>query len=329
MALAFYKEPGKKPRYWSGKETHSHYIPIDFEGFTISDFEGTDIVLIDSMYSCEEVVFAETFSSLNFTNASTAVSKNEFISYVELCKNKIEQGKCNKIVAARYESMALPQGFSFNQFVSLVTQEMPSAYISVYQGEKGTFISASPELLLSLVNENAETVALAGTALWDKREELGLKEKEEQDFINLHSKAILEQMDKSVKTSPKQVIKAGNLAHYCNTLTFTSHRSELNALLSSLHPTPAVGGYPMQSALSFIIQNEPIKRGFYAGFSGIVSKNYSVLSVNLRCAYFENKSAYLFAGAGITNESKAEKEWVETENKIKVMANLIRHQIRN
>jgi isochorismate synthase len=326
MAIAFYKEPNQKPRWWKGKETFSVAIPPEFEGFVISNFNGNDFALLDADSECESVLFEDTFKPISFCNPNHSISNPDFVAYVELCKQNIQNGKYDKIVAARFEIVELPKGFSLQRLIELTILELPNAFICVYQGEKGTFISASPELLLSLNKDSAKTVALAGTALWEHRLELGAKEKEEQDFINLHSKSVLEQKGKSVTVSPKEVIKAGPLAHFYNTLSFAAQRSELNDLLAALHPTPAVGGYPMQPALAFIQHNEPLNRGFYAGFSGIISKESSVLSVNLRCAYFAKNHAFLFAGAGITKESDAMKEWKETYNKAQVMARLILSQ---
>jgi isochorismate synthase len=43
----------------------------------------------------------------------------------------------------------------------------------------------------------------------------------------------------------------------------------------------------------------------------------------LRCCQINNQSVTFYAGAGITEDSKAEKEWEETEMKCKVLSDII------
>jgi isochorismate synthase len=43
------------------------------------------------------------------------------------------------------------------------------------------------------------------------------------------------------------------------------------------------------------------------------------LFVNLRCAQMIPKALVLYVGAGITQDSDPEKEWVETQNKSKTL----------
>ncbi len=87
-----------------------------------------------------------------------------------------------------------------------------------------------------------------------------------------------------------------------------------------LHPTAAVNGYPGPEANQWIVQNEPIERGWYTGAAGWIDRDGNgTLAVLLRCALLDKNCADLFAGAGITSESNPDAEYAETELKFSVM----------
>ena len=91
-------------------------------------------------------------------------------------------------------------------------------------------------------------------------------------------------------------------------------------LIKTLHPTPAVGGIPVEEGTQFLIKNEKLDRAYYAGFLGPVWEDTKIdFFVNLRCAQILKEAILLYVGAGITFESDPEKEWEETQNKTKTL----------
>jgi menaquinone-specific isochorismate synthase len=94
-------------------------------------------------------------------------------------------------------------------------------------------------------------------------------------------------------------------------------------LLSTLHPTAAVGGLPAASARRFIIQHEPLTRGLYAGCCGYFSSARSELAVTIRSAMVDFPQLTLFAGAGIVPQSDPELEWQELDQKIALPLSLL------
>ncbi|WP_176715585.1 isochorismate synthase MenF [Thioclava sp. SK-1] len=91
-------------------------------------------------------------------------------------------------------------------------------------------------------------------------------------------------------------------------------------LLYRLHPTPAVAGHPLQTALEVIAQSEPFERGFYAGTLGwLDGQNDGAWYVTLRCALIDGHRARLFAGAGIVAQSDPASEIAETGAKFAAM----------
>jgi len=85
-----------------------------------------------------------------------------------------------------------------------------------------------------------------------------------------------------------------------------------------------VCGMPYENAFTFLTSNEGYNREFYSGYLGPIQVNKeSQLYVNLRCMQVFKETARLYAGAGITIDSYPEKEFEETEIKMKNLQNLI------
>ena len=87
-------------------------------------------------------------------------------------------------------------------------------------------------------------------------------------------------------------------------------------IITRLHPTPAVAGYPRDEALTAISDMEPFSRGWYAGPVGYVGYGQSEFAVAIRSALVNHDKLSLYAGAGIVEGSTAEGEWREIETKI-------------
>jgi menaquinone-specific isochorismate synthase len=87
-------------------------------------------------------------------------------------------------------------------------------------------------------------------------------------------------------------------------------------ILESIHPTPAVGGYPDKSVLPILHATEPFNRGWYAAPIGWTAADSSTFAVAIRSALVIKNKLILYSGAGIVEGSSPEKEWEELENKI-------------
>ena len=49
------------------------------------------------------------------------------------------------------------------------------------------------------------------------------------------------------------------------------------------------------------------------------------LFVNLRCCEIESQKTFVYVGCGITKDSQADKEFIETENKAKTILSVLRY----
>jgi len=198
-----------------------------------------------------------------------------------------------------------------------------------------TFISCSPERLFRRSQQELFTEALAGTTV------RGLNQEEDIALAN----ALLEDNKNSIENQlvRSHIVNALTpLSHYVGAeeaatifkLTHIQHlhraiRAELKAevndfqLLQALHPTPAVGGLPRDSAMRFIREHEGYVRGWYAGACGYFNCDESEFSVAIRSALIEPGRINLFAGAGIIAGSDPEAEWQELENKLATIMSIL------
>ncbi len=89
-------------------------------------------------------------------------------------------------------------------------------------------------------------------------------------------------------------------------------------LVSALHPTAAVAGTPMLSAVEVIDELEPFDRGRYAGPVGwIGADGDGEWAIALRCAQRAGDQVTAYAGGGIIAESIPEMELAETGMKFR------------
>ncbi|KAK8604157.1 hypothetical protein V6N13_096616 [Hibiscus sabdariffa] len=100
--------------------------------------------------------------------------------------------------------------------------------------------------------------------------------------------------------------------------------SWLFEILSSLPPTPAVCGFPTETARLFISETEMFDRGMYAGPVGWFGGGESEFAVGIRSALVEKDfGALIYAGTGIVEGSDPSLEWDELELKTSQFTKLL------
>jgi isochorismate synthase len=95
-------------------------------------------------------------------------------------------------------------------------------------------------------------------------------------------------------------------------------------LVYALHPTPAVGGWPLETARQAIAELEDFDRGFYAGLLGWMDgQGRGEWVLVLRGGIVAGATATVYAGAGIVANSDPEKEHAETATKLRTFINAL------
>lgn len=263
-------------------------------------------------------------------------TRDQFIHLIEKSISLIQTTQVEKLVPSRCKQVTLPDNFDLLSVFNSLCSLYPNAFISlVSTPEYGTWIGASPELLVSVdANMRFKTVAVAGTQTISSDDDLKMvawtqKEIEEQALvsryiINCFKKIRLREFDEH---GPKSW-RAGNLVHlkteYEVDTVATNFPQLGTVMLKLLHPTSAVCGMPREESIYFLKANEDFDRSFYSGFLGPVNfQNETSLFVNLRCMEWNLRTATLYAGAGVTQDSDPAKEWEETEQKMETLLKVI------
>jgi len=192
--------------------------------------------------------------------------------------------------------------------------------------ETGCWIGASPELLLSVDKStgDAETVALAGTrrsiksaACWDE------KNTNEQGMVVKFIMELFEHLKIDYKVEATDDVAFGHIKHKCDHFSFNLEEKNAYDIIDMLSPTPALSGYPRSEAIAHIDRLEMHNRNCYGGYVAVDDSKSFKAFVNLRCAHFYKGNYCIYTGSGLTEVSKAEDEWTETENKISILKALI------
>ena len=258
-------------------------------------------------------------------------SKTEFLHLVEKGIKAVEEGHLNKIVPARFKKIKLNDDFDLVSSLKSLIHSYPNAFINFFHiPTVGTWIGASPEILIHTKGDEFYTISLAGTqkAQGDnplKSVAWTQKEIEEQALVSRYivdcfKKIRLREYD---EYGPKTVL-AGNLLHLRSdfkvNMTATNFPQLGSVMLKLLHPTSAVCGMPREVAFDFLRKNENFDRSLFAGYIGPVNvEEETTICVNLRTARLMQGYAMLYAGAGVTGDSIPEKEWEETEMKCDII----------
>jgi menaquinone-specific isochorismate synthase len=114
--------------------------------------------------------------------------------------------------------------------------------------------------------------------------------------------------------------------HITGTLTPSEPRPSALELVARVHPTPAVGGTPTDTAIKYLQSVEGFDRGCYAGPVGWVDgRGDGAWAIGIRSAVVSGANAYLYAGNGIVAGSDPDEELAETQLKLQaLLAALVR-----
>lgn len=251
---------------------------------------------------------------------------------------EIEKGIVQKTVLARKKILHFDISPNPQALYKRLIELNPHSFNFILHKDDHTFLTVSPERLFSLEKGVIQVDSLAGTRPRginpEQDEEFAqellnsIKELSEHRYVTRFVRQSLTELSNSQSVRfNEQILKLPHVQHL-HTQIQALARPQINfaQCLNILHPTPAVGGQPKKFAVALLQRLEPFNRGLYAGPAGIVSQHYSDFCVAIRSAFLSQADLHLFAGAGIVEGSMADKEWIETELKMKNFSQLYHKQ---
>lgn len=320
-----YRFPGKELEIKYG--TFSE-IAVDKvkEGFIISNFD------FSKCYLFEEKFGKKNDFHFHFSEKEPYVmSAREYYLQAHELLNGLNLYQMDKAVFSRIKSYPFQTDHIQSLFEEL-EKNYPNAFVYLASSKKfGTWIGASPEILLEAHQGFMFTTALAGTKQSEDVDlNWGEKENFEQQIVTDYILDVCKKMNlKSIEVQGPYDYEAGPITHIRTDISADLNQNLPWELARNIHPSPAVSGYPKEQAIRLIQSVEPHDRGIYTGIIGFIGENSAKLFVNLRCAQILQKNIYLYLGGGFTNQSIPDLEWVETENKSKTILNFVKKIIHD
>lgn len=311
-------------------------------GFVFAPYRISDtcpvILLRPSIYledfsSEEEADFSvlEPFTPVEYSKEHCSErSKEEYLKTIEETIASIREGDVMKAIISRQIPVPRPSGSLGNLFFQLQARTPNAFTYLVNLPAAGTWMGATPEVLLKSDGQYFETVSLAGTQVrkYDNEDYFwNTKDIEEQAFVSRYMLELFYCFDiHKYKTTGPETLESGKVAHLKTSFFFPMEKIEnrLGNFVAELHPTPAVCGLPKEMADALIRDKEKYDRKYYTGYLGPWKLDNRVnLFVNLRCMEVTDEEFILYAGGGITAKSIPEREWEETNQKARTLLEVI------
>lgn len=268
-----------------------------------------------------------------------------FVCNVERALAIFECSTLEKVVLSRTLTVDAKYPFNIKNILSRLEKNNSKGYTfavplndnTTDQGGEGTLLGASPELLISVRDGKVFTNPLAGSEPLSSSEQendrlrtqliQSPKDRYEHQLVVQEVARILAPFCQhlNVPNAPS-IITTDTMMHLSTIIEgeLKDTSTSVIDLALALHPTPAVCGFPKETAFETINNLENHNRESFTGIVGWCdAKGNGDWAVTIRCAKIQDRTAKLYAGAGIVKGSCPQKEWQETGGKFQTMLQAI------
>lgn len=305
-------------------------------------FSANQLSATNESIRLEAESFIAKFESANLSSPSmpdeiitSETSRTDWQSAIERSVKMIQQGELKKIVLARPMQATGNRAIDVPAMLEHLGDSCPICFRFLFEFSPATtFAGATPERLVSVSGSKFATAAIAGSIRRGEfpAEDKALgqqllnstKDQSEHDFVVEQIREKMSPLAEALNIdSAPELFRMPNIQHLRTNISgaLKPNHSILN-IVAALHPTPAVGGTPTDSALRVMRGLEGFERGWYAAPVGWIDSNGDGdFVVAIRSGLFRENSATLFGGAGIVENSDPQKEWDETGLKIRFLLN--------
>jgi len=259
--------------------------------------------------------------------------KKKWKSLVANTLNKLADNEISKIVLSRRVEMVLSAELNWDEIRKYFANNYSDCSIFIYHNNESTFFGASPERLIKFQDKKVTIDVLAGSISRGKNQD---EDKELESEILSSSKLnrehdlVVHQIKKAISKYVTKIFtdkiplkKLQNIQHL-HTILQSELIAETNMfeIIEAIYPTAAICGEPRDKALSLLKKIEDYRRGLYSGMIGYFNlNNEGEFVVGIRSALLHENKLFAYAGCGIIEGSNPEKEFEETELKLKAILN--------
>ncbi len=362
-AFSFFDEPGEEspfaaatiflPRWQVARAEGQHIAVANCRVDPGSNVER----LVERIWSAHERFSSFTYDTLDEGEAAPRCIRTQevgaegheptgavidFQGRVREALRRIGNQRFEKIVLARAIDLEFSSDLRPLETANRLRNRFPSCHIySFANGQGQSFIGATPERLAETDGQRLRTEAIAGSAprgrsaMEDARYASDLLSSEKDLREHAHVvESICRRLEKvgigTQKPAEPRLLSLSNVQHLHTPIEGQlTEAADLLDVAAALHPTPAVGGSPGEAAIKDIPGLEPFSRGLYAGLVGWFDhRRAGEWVVAIRSALVEGSKARLYAGAGIVQGSDPEREFEETEVKMRALLDAISDEAR-
>jgi isochorismate synthase len=207
---------------------------------------------------------------------------------------------------------------------NLLTNPRDGIHFAYTHGTDAVLAGCTPETLVRQNGNKLSAHVLAGTRRRGPKgaaQDLlsSAKDRREHDLVATGMVEALNPLVDSLSIPEEPTVRSLTHLHHLERHLKGATRPSTGFLdlVSALHPTPALGGYPQASALEFLRQSEGLERGgFGAPFGWISGPRQGHAAVAIRSALLRGDAASVFAGAGIVAQSDPHLERAEIDAKV-------------
>lgn len=254
-----------------------------------------------------------------------------FMRWVAEARERLAAGEAFQVVLSRRLEYAV-KGDLFALYASMA-EANPSPYMYFLSYRGLALLGTSPELLVRVQGDRAETHPIAGTRPRGSTEEEDLAleedmlrdEKERAEHVMLVDLA-RNDLGRVCRPGTVKVEEMFAVEKYSRVQHMVSRVScvldgrfgPVDALWAT-HPAGTVSGAPKVRAMEIIAELEDAPRGYYAGAVGLASPGLTEFAIVIRTAVVRDGVLSLQAGAGVVYDSTPERELKETEAKLSAL----------
>lgn len=312
-----YRIPGDTPVTKKGR-FHSISSLNTAGGFIVSTFNK------EHVYAFEEEELESEIHLGEFSDFDQFKSDRMYRDAGYFFLDALKKQELDKIILSRRHSVKME--IDPNKLFIKLCECYPEAFTYLISSPVfGTWLGASPELMLQSDGDNYLTIALAGTKRVKDTFAWSEKELEEHRYVSDYIMSNLNAIGAAnIQVNGPYDSNAGPVKHLKTDFRFNG-LSGSETFLDLMHPTPAVAGIPKEKAIRTILEHEGYDRELYAGLIGVKGGKTNVF-VNLRCMQLFKNECLLYVGGGWTAESDPDSEFTETENKAGTLLQVLEMQ---
>ena len=135
---------------------------------------------------------------------------------------ELTNNRFTKIVLARCVQEQIPHNLKTEEVFWHACKEYPRQFVALFSTpQSGTWLMATPEILLDGDGIEWRTMALAGTMPYNENgAEWSAKNKAEQQYVSLYIKRCLKRYADEIKEEGPYTTQAANLVHLRTDFTF-------------------------------------------------------------------------------------------------------------